>query len=302
MLRFYSAIVFLILFFPAGINAQNSICEILLEEIGTDISSQNDEGIFTLSILSSPTENADIIYCPAGIERFSPNDVKKKFSFEWTVKYNNIYLENSEGIVFEGMNEHGFSASLMYLNNSRLAKKNKEFIPIAASLSVNFFIDHFKCIDTALLAVWDIRIFDDIGLACGWPFRIVLHDSTGATAYIEYINGKRQVYTPEAPTSIVEGPSYARLLTIKHIADSVAITNAERRYLAFEDAMMISTFPENLKELLAVYEGLPGFLFIIKKHSTRSFAVMRPGLRSVELQFDETEFIQGEERRSRLFD
>lgn len=301
MLRFYSAIVFLFLFFPLGIIAQNSICELLIEEVGTDISSQNDEGIFTLSILSSPTENANIIYCPAGIERSSPNDIKKKLSFDWIVKYNNIYLENSEGIVFEGMNEHGFSASLMYLNNSRLPEKSKELIPIAASLSVNFFIDHFKCIDTALLAIWDIRIFDDIGLTCGWPFRIVLHDSTGTTACIEYISGQREVYTENAQSVIVEGPSYARMLTIKHIADSVAITNAERRYLAFEDAMTMSTFPENLKELLAVYDGLPGFLFIIKKHSTKSMAVMRPGWSNVEILFDESNFVPGEERRSRLF-
>lgn len=302
MLRFYTALVFLILLFPVEISAQNSPCDILIEEIGTDILSQNDEGIFTLSILASLTENADAIYCPAGIERSSPNDVKKKYSFDWTVKYNNIYLENSDGIVFQGMNEHGFSASLMYLKNSHLPEKNKELIPIAASLSINFFIDHFKCIDTALLAIWDIRIFDDIGLECAWPFRIVLHDSTGATAYIEYINGKRQVYTPEAPTSIVDGPSYARLLTIKHIADSAAITNSERRYLAYEDAITTPAFPENIKELFSVYEGRNAFLFIIKKHSTRSMEVIRPGGRRVEIHFDEMEFISGEERRSRLFE
>ncbi len=174
---------------------------------------------------------AEVVYCPAGIRRSSPNDVRKRHTFDWESKYNNIYVKLPGGLIVEGMNDQGFSASLMFLENSVLPGSDKVHIPIAVSLSVNFFIDHFNSVDTALLAIWDIRLFDDLAASSGWPFRIVLHDSTGATACFEYVEGQKRVYTPDPPSLIVDGPNYARLLTLRHISDSIPLGKAEHRFM-----------------------------------------------------------------------
>ena len=186
-------------------------------------------------------KNSDIVFCPAGIERSSDNDIKKRQRFTWKVKYNNIYIRNNDGIVYEGLNEHGFSASLMYMDRVSLPEKEKELIPIGASLVINFFIDHFKCVDTALLAVWDIRIFDDMGLERGWPFRLILHDTSGATAYIEYQAHGRSVFTPDHPTFIIGGTSYERLLKMRYIPCTFPQNRIETLYLD----MVGTGFPTN---------------------------------------------------------
>lgn len=288
---------------PSGVLAQrDSICENLAKNSGTEIFVKTDSTATSFFFLSGLQKDAQIVFCPAGIDRSSPNDVKKRFPFDWTVKYNNIYIENQNGIVIDGMNEHGFSASLMHLDKGRLPEKDKEFIPIAASLVVNFFIDHFKCIDTALLAIWDIRIFDDIGLDCGWPFRIVLHDSTGATAYIEYVEGHREVYTPDAPVAIVEGPSFARLLTIKYIPDSLASNDAEKRYLELEKSLLSSIFPENIKGFVEHFEEIEDFCLIIKTHNRITYTGMIRDRKPIHIEFLDTEFVIDEEVRKNLFE
>jgi len=286
-MRFYLAYITIVLFlFPAYAHAQNSLdCGEWELESGTDISSASLP-ISKSSIGTMVMTDAQIVFCPAGIERYSPNDVKKRYPFEWTVKYNNFYLKTEGGIVFEGMNEHGFSASLMYLKNASLPDKEKELIPIAASLSINFFIDHFKCIDTALLAVWDIRVFDDIGLECGWPFRIVLHDSTGSTAIIEYVGGSRHVYTPDPPAVIVGGPDYARLITIMHLPDSLPGNEAEKRYLNILETNIIAAEKT--------------FLFM-RSLDIPEVLIINPAGEDRYFNFKEIEFIPGEEIIMKLF-
>ncbi len=286
-MRIYLAyITIILLLFPAFSYAQINIdCEDWELESGT-YSSVAPLPSTKTSIDSVLMKDARIVFCPAGIERYSSNDVKKRYPFEWKVKYNNFYLRTSGGIVFEGMNEHGFSASLMFLKNSRLPDKEKELIPIAASLTINFFIDHFKCIDTALLAIWDIRIFDDIGLECGWPFRIVLHDSTGSTAIVEYVRGTRQVYTPDPPALIVGGPDYARLITISHLPDSIPGNEAEIRYKNILETNIIAN-----EETYQIWRsnGIPEVLIFNPNGEDRYFS------------FKEIEFIPGEEVSIKLF-
>ena len=293
-------LLILLLLTPAYLHAQVSInCDEWDYESGTDLLPY-DSIPFSITMLSSGLmKNAQISFCPSGIKRSSPNDVKKRHNFEWIVKYNNIYLQTSEGLVFEGMNEHGFSASLMFLNNSRLPEKEKEHIPIAASLSINFFIDHFKCIDTALLAVWDIRIFNDLDLECGWPFRIVLHDSIGATAYIEYVDGSRRVYTPEPPALIVGGPEYARLITLKYLPDSIPVSEAEKRYL---DILDTTDIPDISFTLLQHYnESNNHFYGILRDHMNKEMLIMDPSVEELRLKFSELVFSPGKVTTKSIF-
>jgi len=272
MHSFLPYILTLLIFSQVNVFAQKSPDKDV--ESGIDITFKNNDGRI-ISARSWPAglpSNAQVVLCPKGMRRSSANDVKKKYPYEWTVKYDNIYIEINDGLVVEGMNEYGFSASLMWLKNCKLAKKDKEHIPIAASIAVNFFIDHFKSIDTALLAIWDIRIFDDMEMENNWPFRIVLHDSMGATAYIEYIEGQCRVYTSDLPSCIIAGPDYARLLTIEHLQDSMPGSTAEHLFIQAKEGL---SHPETFisgSNCFDVFNSLEkladdGFL-ILREHSS----------------------------------
>ena len=293
-------LVIFLLLTQACLHAQVSInCDEWGFESGTNLL-PDDSMPFSIAVPGAGLlNNAQISFCPSGIERSSPNDVNKRHHFEWTVKYNNIYLKTSGGLVFEGMNEHGFSASLMFLNSSRLPEKDKEHIPIAASLSVNFFIDHFKCIDTALLAIWDIRIFDDLGLECGWPFRLILHDSSGATAYIEYVDGSRRVYTPEAPALIVGGPTYARLIILEHFPDSIPAGKAEKRFLDIKT----NSIQDISWTLLQYYnESYSDHYYgILRDHMNKELLIIDPSVEELRLKFSEIVFTPGKVTTKNIF-
>ena len=309
MLKFYFTIIFALFFvFPCAIVAQVSLdCDKLVMDAGTDIIIKDN-----ISVISArswyPTLSGDarIVFCPAGIERSSPNDVKKRCPFEWTVKYDNIYVEVFDGIVIEGMNEHGLSVSLMFHEKSRLPKKEKTLIPIAASLWTRFFLDHFKCIDTAMLAVWDIRLFSDLDSKDDWPFRLVLHDSTAATAYIEYVDGNLRVYDPDPPAAITDGPDYASLLIEKYIPTGVSHESPAGRFIRAEDTLMKYRHPINIASVLEILEYLG-------KNNQKASWLLARNHREAALQFqfgdkgiiryklDEVTFTPGKEIRQKLF-
>jgi hypothetical protein len=215
---------------------------------GADILFSGADGIVSArSCLPGTPDSMYVVYCPAGITRSSANDVRRRRPFEWRAKYNSVYLEVKGGLVVEGMNERGFSASLLFLENSLLPGREKEHIPLAASLWTRFFLDHFGTVDTALLAVWDTRVFNDSGHAGEWPFRLILHDSSGATACIEYINGSRHVYTPEAPAVIIDGPAFSRLIGMVHLENIHPESPAEQRYLTARDILRKHSEPAGMQ-------------------------------------------------------
>ena len=301
-MRAFAIIITFIFLLPVDIYAQQSaFCDEWDMESGADLALADSLPFSMCQVSEVMVRNSEVVFCPAGIKRSSQDDIKKRLSFDWTVKYNNIYLRSTAGIVFEGMNERGFSASLMFQTSNKLPGKEKQNIPIAASLAVNFFIDHFKCIDTALLAVWDIRIFDDMGLDCGWPFKIVLHDSSGASAYLEYVNGIRQVYTNDAPSFIVGGPEYSRLVTIEHLPDSLPDGPSEELYLE----IIKTEYPPNIDLLLLQYYmhhfSTANYYTILRYPLSAELNFMIPGGDEARFDLREIEFKPGKEVSTKFF-
>ena len=298
----YQAIIFILILLSYTASAQqNDNCQKWDLESGSDLSTYENLPFSMSLIAESLVKNSTVVFCPAGITRTSPNDFKKRYAFSWDVKYNNIYFKSDDGLVFEGMNEHGFSASLIFLKECELPETEKEMIPIGGSMVVNFFIDHFTCVDTALLAVWDIRIFDDLGLDCGWPFRLVLHDTSGATAYLEYIDGRRQLFTPEYPAFIPGGPDYSRLLTLEHITDSVPRNKAESMYLD----IIKTGFPPNIDLLVLQYYiknfDDESYYSLMRYPFTREINMLTPSGEEARFGLRDIQFIPGEEVETRFF-
>lgn len=295
----YIRTIFIVVFVAIVINsgAQQALVNALGS--GSDFMMNDSLGSSMRLVEKEFADQTEVVFCPAGIQRSSQDDRKKRYVFDWVSKYNNIYLKSRDKLVYEGMNEHGFSASLLFLDECKLPQKEKELIPIAASLAVNFFIDHFKCVDTALLAVWDIRIYDD--KEQGWPFRIVLHDSTGATAYVEYINGGRQVYTPDDPAFVVAGPDYTHQIKLGYIPDETPVSNIEKLYLD----LFNTGFPPNASLLLMQYYmkyfGNTEYYTFFRYHLEKEMVILTPGNDEAVFKFSEAEFIPGKEVSLKFF-
>ncbi len=305
MLLFIILIIYL--FIPGYTTAQVSLdCDKLFMDAGTDIIMKDSISVISArSWYSTLSDDTHIVFCPAGIERSSPNDVKKRCPFEWTVKYDNIYVEVFDGIVIEGMNEHGLSASLMFHEKSRLPKKEKTLIPIAASLWIRFFLDHFKCIDTAMLAVWDIRLFSDLDSNCDWPFRLVLHDSTAATAYIEYVDGNLRVYDPDPPAVIIDGSDYASLLIEKYIPTGVSHESPAGRFIMAEDTLMKYRHSINIVSVMEILEYLgkntqKASWLLARDHREAALQFLSEDRESIIYKLDEVNFTPGKEIRQKL--
>lgn len=287
----------------AGLGQPKMDCAKVKSERGVDIFTNEGMPLSYYYLTSETVKGTEVVFCPAGIGRSSPDDVRKRLAFDWKVKYNTIYLRTSDGLVIEGMNEHGFSASLMYLGKSGLQEKERKLIPIAASMAVNFFIDHFKSIDTVLLAVWDTRIFDDIGSECGWPFRIILHDSTGATAYIEHIEGDLRVFTPEAPAVITAAADFTRLVTIRHTPLYQPQSDAEKDFLYFdhfaEDPR--DKAPEKIPAYFEKQGKIGEYYIFVKRTHENAGLYIESGGKKVSFPFNEVIFPADRETAKPLF-
>ncbi|MEE4257190.1 MAG: linear amide C-N hydrolase [Bacteroidales bacterium] len=292
-------IFFIFLVFTLMMNAQEERFRQLGS--GSDLSIYDSLPMSMHLIEKAFVDNTEVVFSPAGMKRSSQSDVKRRYSYGWESKYNTIYFRTHDGIVYEGMNEHGFSASLIYLQYSQLPEKEKVLIPIAASLAVNFFIDHFKCIDTALLAIWDIRIYDDLGFDGRWPFRIVLHDTSGASAYVEYIQGSRQVYTPDNPALVVAGPDYTRLIKLVHLPEEIPETNIEALYSDLQPSLNQANAPLILLQHYMKYFGDKEYYSFFRYPRDKEIIILTPEEDEAAFNFNEAEFIPGKEITTGFF-
>jgi len=132
-------------------------------------------------------------------------------------------------------------------------------------------------------------------LGDGWPFRIILHDTTGSTAYIEYIEGSRQVYTPEEPVFVISGPDYAQLLKLEYISEELPGSKAEMLYMDIVN----SSFPPNtiliLLQSYMKYFSDKGYYTIFRYPDDHEVNILTPDNVEAVFNFKDVEFIPGEE-------
>jgi penicillin V acylase-like amidase (Ntn superfamily) len=191
------------------------------------------------SIISA--RNFDFLFGD-GIAVITPRGTSQKSAYanndekplSWTSKYGSVIFNvkfptkksipasvNASGFVLagvDGMNEYGFKVGSYYLETLELPKADKRPALATASL-MQYFLDNFKTVKEAVSDVKSekyrvIQVPADIkGDIMEIKLHFYIHDPSGDSAILEYINGKLKVHL-NPPVRVLTNTIYDESLTI----------------------------------------------------------------------------------------
>ena len=155
---------------------------------------------------------SDIIIVPRGYKRTgtAPNKTK---GMSWTTKYASVGANGvGQPVLFDGLNEKGLAVGFFY--HPHTAK----YMPYKPSDAPNtlgswelgtWILDSFATVDEVKKNINKVVVSDAIFPPWGFapPAHFVVHDATGKSIVIEFLNGKLVVF--ENPLGIItNSPSY----------------------------------------------------------------------------------------------
>ncbi len=170
-----------------------------------------------------PAGNGFVRYSPAGTVRQSQYALQDSDPLKWTSKYASVTFNASlektkspaDGIYeagVDGINQAGLKIGTYFLASSVFPKDGVKTTLDIASLS-QYLLDNFKSVDEALadLAGERYRITSTPTESVEIKLHLFLHDSTGRSAIVEFIDGKIKVTrNPEIP--VLTNDTYAKSL------------------------------------------------------------------------------------------
>lgn len=130
-------------------------------------------------------------------------------SIKWTSTYGSVVLTAfHSNAVSDGMNEHGLSAHLLYLDKSEYEKTPDNRPTLSNTLLAQYMLDNFKSVEEALTSLEKYRIVPTKIHGREWPLHIALEDPSGDSAIIEFIDGKPVVHHGKQYTVMTNDPAY----------------------------------------------------------------------------------------------
>ena len=143
----------------------------------------------------------------------------------WTNKYGFVGINASliglnEKFV-DGINEHGLSASLLWLNETKLPtvpKPGETRKDLSVLDVVGYTLGQCKTIDEARKALTDLRVWGEKAELLNVPINPTLHlfvaDAYGKSMVVEWINGKQHIYdqsnVDNYPNALTNSPPYPK--------------------------------------------------------------------------------------------
>ena len=159
---------------------------------------------------------------PRGSEHNAVINNSKQTPLKWKSKYGNIIFtlvmpkkgfnspveKNSVLGSVDGINEHGLKIGAYY-NFSAYPQTNNDLPVLDAGSWVQYFLDNFKSVDEAVKFIESQTIYivieqqnDDLLM----QLHYYLHDKTGDSAIVEYINGKVVIYNNPKVNALANTP------------------------------------------------------------------------------------------------
>lgn len=152
------------------------------------------------------SDQPTLIIYPKGLER--SGDAGDS-SLKWTSQYGSVALTAfHSNAVTDGMNEHGLSAHLLYLDSSDYNKKDDGRPTLSNVLWAQYMLDNFKTVKEALASMETYRVVPTKIHHREWPIHISLEDPSGDSAIIEFIDGKAVVHHGKQFNVMTNEPAY----------------------------------------------------------------------------------------------
>lgn len=159
---------------------------------------------------------------PRGIER---NGLTGEKSMIWTSKYGSVVVSSMESATSDGVNEKGFVANLLWLNESEYPIVTKSDQSISLSLWAQYVLDNFSTVNEAVATLTKNPLILVTSNIPGQNRKATLHlsisDATGDSAIIEYVNGKQIIHHSMNYRILTNSPIYEEQLAINNYWEKI---------------------------------------------------------------------------------
>jgi choloylglycine hydrolase len=130
-------------------------------------------------------------------------------SLHWKSKYGNVVITAFHTpAASEGLNEMGFGAHLLYLNDSQYEKRDTSKPGLSNVMWAQYLLDNCKTVDEALTEVKNFQVVATKVHGREWPIHIAFEDASGDSAIIEFIKGKMVVHHGKQYQVMTNEPAY----------------------------------------------------------------------------------------------
>ena len=178
-----------------------------------------DNGVAVLSgrTLDWKTDMATNLWqLPRGVERHGLSGGQAN-SLNWQSKYGSVVSMAYDISTADGINEKGFAAHILWLVESDYGVNSPDKKGISVGMWAQFMLDNFATVNEAV-EYWQKK---DIQLVTKMvpqmnvlpTVHLLIEDSSGDVAVIEYIDGKANIYHGKQYRVMTNSPSYSEQLT-----------------------------------------------------------------------------------------
>ena len=153
--------------------------------------------------------DAIVVINPRGIYResseYQPGDTR----LNWVSKYGSVSVKFINLSYVDGINEHGLSASLLWLSESEYPPRSA--LPVLSlGLWAQYYLDNCKTVAEAVALAPTFRVYTALSF---FGLHLILYDASGDSALMECVDGKLNIYHPLEQPVVTNDPPYPEQLT-----------------------------------------------------------------------------------------
>ena len=152
--------------------------------------------------------NAMVVINPRGLYRgaseYQPGDTR----LNWISKYGSVSIKFINLSFVDGINEHGLSASLLWLDGSEYPPQGA--LPVLSlGLWAQYYLDNCKTVTEAVALASTFRVYTDLSF---FGLHLILFDASGDSALMECVDGILNIYHPLEQPVVTNQPPYPEQL------------------------------------------------------------------------------------------
>jgi penicillin V acylase-like amidase (Ntn superfamily) len=257
----------------AGLGLLGSVAALISPELATACTrvlwNAKSEAVIVGRTMDWPESTEPMLYVmPAGIRRdggrLGPHVVIRDNPARWYSKYGSLVTTAYDLGSVDGVNEHGLAGHLLYLNATDYGPRDHSKPGLQAGLWLQFALDNAATVKDALSALDLIQIVMVEAHGHKASVHLAMEDSSGDSAIVEYIGGKRVIHHGRQYLVMTNDPSYdEQLVLLKKMEQRNEFTHPSRNtplpgnmnpVARFQRASFFSRFlpePHNQREAVA---------------------------------------------------
>lgn len=183
--RVYSIIFFILLFFSGS--SQLLAC--------TEIHFKTKQAVISARTMDWPEKDFLIVIHPRGTHRQAAAGLNHEKLYSWVSQYGSVTYNvgNQTQAGQDGLNEKGLNAASLWLSKTKYPEKDSR-PAITTNFWVQYILDNFKNVNEVIAGMPKIGVL--LGRYQHYLVKqhVIVYDSTGNTAILEYIDGNLVIH------------------------------------------------------------------------------------------------------------